>query len=78
MTDNGDNWTVRNEELWVPHWTEGARRAFMFLLAVAGWASLLAMLWGVLLGWFPQSSWIALLAGGLVFALAGLVGVSSK
>lgn len=72
MNDNGKTWATE------VHWWRQARKVFHFLLAITGWGSLLILLWAVLLGWLPQSGWIVKVMAGVVFALAGLIGVSAK
>lgn len=86
MTDNGDTWytvsgeelTIADEESWVLGWWQQARKVGHLLLVVIGWGSLLILLWGVLLDWFPQSSWIAQVIAGVMFTLIGLIGAASK
>lgn len=70
MSDNGDK-----RKLFAKANSAG-KRIFSLILAVFGWGSLFFLLWGLIWGCFPNSSWAVNVVAGIVFFLTGLLGMS--
>lgn len=42
-------------------------------IGALAWLSLLMLLWGILWGWFPGSTWLEQIIAGAIFALVGII-----